>query len=108
MISKGALGLILISFYDAYAETSETLSDVSFDNPQEYFFYFRVDMGLSAAFNVGGNYKITGIAEVLNIFNQLNAGAYEWVHIFKEINAPLKITHVLTSRFFNIKIELSF
>jgi TonB dependent receptor-like, beta-barrel/CarboxypepD_reg-like domain/TonB-dependent Receptor Plug Domain len=89
-------------------ETSESYIDVDFDNPQEYFFYFRVDMGLSASFNLGNNYKITGIAEILNVFNQLNAGAYEWVHIFKEIHAPLKIPHVLSKRFLNLKVELNF
>ena len=90
------------------AETSQSYIDVDFNNPQEYFFYFRVDMGLSASFNLGKGYKITGIAEMLNVFNQLNAGAYEWVHIFKEIKAPLNIPHVLTKRFFNIKAEISF
>ena len=89
-------------------QTSETFVDISFDDPQEYFFYFRVDMGLSAKFNIGKNYNITAIAEILNVFNQLNAGAYEWVHIFKDISAPLNIPHVLSKRFFNFNVKLSF
>lgn len=89
-------------------QTSETYVDISFDDPQEYFFYFRVDMGLSAKFSLGKSYSITAIAEVLNVFNQLNAGAYEWVHIFKEIDAPLKIPHVLSKRFFNLNMKLNF
>lgn len=89
-------------------ESSETFVDIDFTNPQEYFFYFRVDMGLSASFDLGNDYKITAIAEVLNVFNRYNAGAYEWVHIFKEIQAPIKIPHILSKRFLNVKFELSF
>jgi len=88
--------------------TNEQFIDVDFENPDEYFFYFRVDMGLSAKFDLGNSYHITGIAEVLNIFNQLNAGAYEWVHVFSEIEAPMRIPHVLSKRFFNLRVELSF
>ena len=56
---------------------SEQYIDVDFANPQEYFFYFRVDMGLSAVFDLGKGYNLTAIAEVLNVFNQFNAGTYE-------------------------------
>lgn len=90
------------------SETSERYIDISFDNPKEYFFYFRVDMGLSASFKLTEKYKLTAIAEILNVFNQLNAGAYEWVHIFREINAPMRIPHVLSKRFLNFKVEMSF
>lgn len=88
--------------------TLEKYIDIDFERPDEYFFYFRVDMGLSAKFSLGKDYSLTGIAEVLNVFNQLNAGAYEWVHIFSEIEAPMRIPHVLSKRFFNFRIELSF
>jgi len=88
--------------------SNETYIEIDFNNPQEYFFYFRVDMGLSASFDLGRDYKITGIAEILNIFNQLNAGAYEWVHIFDDLNYAQKIPHVLSKRFFNLKLELAF
>lgn len=89
-------------------DNSESFVDVDYSDPREYFFYFRVDMGLSASFDLGNDYKITAITEVLNVFNRYNAGAYEWVHIFKEINAPIKIPHILSKRFLNVKVELSF
>lgn len=82
--------------------------DVDFNNPQEYFLYFRVDMGLSAKLDLGNEYYITPIVEVLNVFNQSNHGAYEWIQIFKDIKAPIGIPHLLSPRFFNLRVELSF
>lgn len=99
-------------YYQRKLTTDETSGssyiDVDFNNPQEYFLYFRVDMGLSAKLDLGNEYYITPIVEVLNVFNQSNHGAYEWIQIFKDIKAPIGIPHLLSPRFFNLRVELSF
>lgn len=80
---------------------------VTFDNPQEYLIYLRVDMGLSAEFDINDN-KLVLMAEVLNVFNQYNVAGYEWIQIFSDYNQPLRIPQVLSKRFFNVRVEYSF
>lgn len=89
--------------------TGESYIEVNFKRPEDYFLYFRVDMGLSASFDLGNNFTITPTAELLNVFNQSNDGAYEWVQIFTDdIQAPIGVPHLLSPRFFNFKVELTF
>ncbi|MBU2491281.1 MAG: TonB-dependent receptor [Bacteroidetes bacterium] len=88
-------------------ETGQNQLVVAFDNPQEYLIYLRVDMGLSAEFEIAGN-KLMFMAEVLNVFNQYNIAGYEWIQIFSDYNQPLRIPQVLSKRFFNIRAEYSF
>ena len=92
-------------------ETDETTGQselvVLFDKPEEYLIYFRVDMGLSAEFDISDN-KLVFMAEVLNVFNQYNIAGYEWIQVFSEYNQPLRIPQVLSKRFFNIRVEYSF
>jgi len=80
---------------------------VLFDKPEEYLIYLRVDMGLSAEFDINDN-KLIFMAEVLNVFNQYNIAGYEWIQIFSDYNQPLRIPQVLSKRFFNFRVEYSF
>jgi hypothetical protein len=88
--------------------TGNTVIDVDINNPEEYFLFFRVDLGLSAAFDVTESSKITAVAEVLNVFNQLNYSSYDWIQVFEEYNSPIRIPRVLSSRFFNFRVEYRF
>ncbi len=80
---------------------------VDLDNPKEFYLYFRVDMGLSASFELGNNIKLTGVAEVLNVFNQYNYGSYDWMQVFDESEFLVAIPRVLSKRFFNFRLQLS-
>lgn len=81
---------------------------INLDNPQEYFIYLRVDMGLSASFEISNTSKMTLSVEVLNVFNHYNIAGYEWVRIFDDANGIVKIPKILSKRFFNLKVELTF
>jgi len=88
--------------------TGDSYIDVNINNPAEYFLYFRVDMGLSASFDIFQDYKLLFVAEVLNVFDHLNYGSYDWVEVLEEFNAPVRIPRVLSQRFFNIRMEFEF
>ncbi len=88
--------------------TGNTLIDVDINRPEEYFMFFRVDLGVSAAFDVTDNSKLTAVAEILNIFNQLNYSSYDWIQVFEEYNSPMRIPRVLSRRFFNFRVEYRF
>ncbi len=99
-------------YYNRYLE-EDLISKVShieinLNNPSEYLFFLRVDMGLSTNFDIGNGYKIIGVAEILNIFNRYNAGAYQWIQALKEIKAPINIPHILSKRFFNLRMQIMF
>jgi len=89
-------------------ETGNKFIEVDIENPQEYFLFFRVDMGLSASFDVFEEYKLIAVAEVLNVFDHLNYGSYDWVQALEQAEAPVKIPRVLSKRFFNIRVEFRF
>ncbi len=55
--------------------------EVQLDDPQEYFLFFRVDMGLSVNFNVKKKEDLIVIGEVLNVFDHLNTADYEWIQV---------------------------
>ena len=80
---------------------------VDINNPQEYFLFFRVDMGLSASFEISEKSKLLVVAEVLNVFNHRNYLGYDWVKALKEYNYLFRIPHILSPRFFNIRVELA-
>jgi len=102
-------GFLYYNRYLSYSPLTKTSNiEISFENPNEYLFYLRVDMGLSANFDIGNGYKIIGVTEILNIFNRYNAGAYIWVQALKEIKAPINIPQILSKRFFNIRLQLVF
>jgi hypothetical protein len=80
---------------------------INFDNPEEYLIYFRVDMGVSAEFNISEN-DLVITAEVLNLFNQFNIAGYEWIQLFSDYQQPIRIPQILSKRFFNIRMEWGF
>lgn len=90
------------------SETGNKYIEVDIENPQEYFLFFRVDMGLSASFDVFEKYKLIAVAEVLNVFDHLNYGSYDWVQALDEFDAPVRIPRVLSKRFFNVRVEFRF
>ncbi|MBN1300606.1 MAG: TonB-dependent receptor [Melioribacteraceae bacterium] len=86
--------------------TGNKLIAVNIYKPAEYFLFFRVDMGLSAEFELTDGIELLGVAEVLNVFNHLNYSGYDWIQVFKEYNTPIKIPRVLSERFFNLRLTL--
>ncbi len=89
-------------------ETGRKYIKVSVDKVYTMPFYFRVDMGLSANFDVGGSKNLIVVAEVLNIFDHRNYGGYRFVQVSAEIPNVFAIPQVLSSRFFNLGLELKF
>lgn len=78
------------------------------DNPQEYTFYLRADMGLSATFDISATSKLIITTEVLNVFNQYNYAGYEWIRVFNNSRGLVNIPEILSKRFFNLKVEYHF
>jgi len=89
-------------------ETGDSYLEVASKNPMEFLYYLRVDMGLSTTFDFGDEYKLIVTTEILNLFDHYNIGSYQWAQVFKDINAAIKIPHILSKRFFNIRLEFKF
>ncbi len=94
-------------------ETGREYITVAPDKVNEFFIYFRVDMGLSAKFEIDNSRDIIVIAEVMNLFNHLNYGGYRYVQI--ATNTPsgetlkvFNVPQVLSRRFFNVSLEFRF
>ncbi len=81
---------------------------VDYDRVNTFPFYFRVDMGLTFDFKLGGNYKLTISPEVYNIFNQYNIASYSWYHVLPDTRQPVPIANIYSKRFFNIGVGLKF
>ena len=81
---------------------------VSVDKLREFFFYFRVDMGLSANFDITKSQNLTVVAEVLNLFDHNNYAGYRFVQVSKDIGNIFSIPQILSKRFFNVSLELRF
>ena len=102
-------GFLYYNRFLSYSHLTKTSQiEINFNNPNEYLFFFRVDMGLSANFDMGNGYKIVAVAEILNVFNRYNAGAYQWVQALREIKAPINIPHILSKRFLNLRMQFVF
>ncbi len=82
--------------------------EVDLDNMEEFLFYFRVDMGLSASFKIGDSNELIAVAEVMNVFNNYNIAGYSWIQVFSDIKYPVKVPHIFSKRFFNLGVEFRF
>jgi hypothetical protein len=80
----------------------------NFSAPEEYPFYFRVDMGLTYEFNIVDNKRVTLTAQVLNVFNKNNVTSYSWLNLFPESTRPMPVPNILSPRFFNIGFKFDF
>ena len=95
-------------------ETGKQYIKVSVDKVYTIPFYFRVDMGLSANFDIGDSKNLVVIAEVFNLFDHKNYGGYRFIQIpLKDLvgNNTLRIVavpQILSKRFFNLGLELKF
>jgi len=84
------------------------------DQVEEFFIYFRIDMGLSAGFDIDESKNLVVVAEVFNIFNHYNYGGYRFVQVAAStpsggvIPRVFHIPQVLSKRFFNLSLELRF
>src|SRR5690606_41586627 len=94
-------------------------SDLNFlvvtpDQVEEFFIYFRIDMGLSAGFDIDESKNLVVVAEVFNIFNHYNYGGYRFVQVAAStpsggvIPRVFHIPQVLSKRFFNLSLDLRF
>lgn len=81
---------------------------VDYDRVETFPFYFRVDMGLTFDFKLGGGYNLTLTPEVYNVFNQYNIASYSWYHVLPDTKQPVPIANIYSKRFFNVGVELRF
>ena len=89
-----------------YDENNVPYIGIDYNEREEYLFYMRADMGLSATFPLGEGKQIMIMAEVMNVFNNYNFAGYEWVQAFKDYNHPIRIPQIFSKRFYNIRVEL--
>jgi hypothetical protein len=90
------------------SETGKKYLIVSADKVDEFFIYFRIDMGLSANFDIGKSKKLIAVVEVLNIFDHNNYGGYRFVQVPDDVPRTFAIPQILSKRFFNVSLELKF
>jgi hypothetical protein len=89
-------------------QTGKKYIKVYYDEAGDYpAMYMRADMGLSASFDIT-NYKLVVVAEVMNLFDHRNFGSYRFVQVSNEGQTLFAIPQVLSSRFFNVGVELKF
>ncbi|NIT57310.1 MAG: hypothetical protein GWN00_14065 [Aliifodinibius sp.] len=84
----------------------DTTLAIDFSIRRDFQNYFRVDLGLSARFEIGHKGEIVVVGEVLNVFNHINVASYSWFQIFP--GQPVRIPQIFTRRFFNVGLEVSF
>jgi outer membrane receptor for ferrienterochelin and colicin len=88
--------------------TGKKYIQVYYDKVGDYpAMYMRADMGLSASFDLKG-YKLVAVAEVMNMFNHRNFGSYRFTQVSSDTPTLFAIPQVLSSRFFNLGVELKF
>jgi outer membrane receptor protein involved in Fe transport len=81
---------------------------VDFESWKAYPMYFRADLGFSVRLRLGKNAEAVIVAEVLNAFNRANVASYSWFPIFPDDPEPVKVPQVLSERFFNVGVEVTF
>ncbi len=86
--------------------TIETVPDFNLVYP--YPFYYRVDMGLTLHFPLGGRSSLTFDIEVLNVFNKNNIVSYSWYTVAPVSNQPIEVPNLLSARYFNVGARIMF
>jgi outer membrane receptor protein involved in Fe transport len=81
---------------------------INFHRTLKYPYYSRVDMGLSARLSTGKRPEFLAVAEVLNVFNNFNVLGYRWFQVFEDNQGLVPIPRILTKRFFNVGLRVSF
>ena len=89
-------------------ESGKSYLEISVNKLQEFFMYFRVDMGLTASFEIGPSESLIAVVEVLNLFDHRNYGGYRFVQVSDAIPNIFAIPQILSSRFFNVGMEMKF
>lgn len=80
---------------------------VDYNNPDEFLFYMRADMGLSYEHLYKNNMKIVVMFEILNVFDKQNFAGYDFMLLFPTTKNVVYIPQALSERFFNIKMNLT-
>jgi hypothetical protein len=88
--------------------TGEDVIRIDFNRSLSYPYYGRVDMGLSAMLNTGKRSQILLKVELLNAFNNFNVLGYTWIQAFDDIQAVLPVPRILSKRFLNLGVEVTF
>lgn len=91
------------TFYD---ENNDPYIGIDYNSRDEFLFYMRADMGLSATFKLSDRQEIMIMAEVMNVFNNYNFAGYEWVQAFRDYQHPIRIPQIFSKRFYNLKVTL--
>lgn len=81
---------------------------IDFDQTREYSKFLRFDLGLSWYKKIGERIEMTVNAEVLNVFDNVNALTYSWVHVMPENKFPFQVASVLSRRNINLGVTLNF
>ncbi|MGE5399321.1 MAG: carboxypeptidase-like regulatory domain-containing protein [Ignavibacteriales bacterium] len=81
---------------------------VDYQHPEEFLFYLRADMGLSARFEFDKGLALLAMVEVLNVFDKRNFAGYDFMMVFPDYKGTVRIPRILSSRFLNLKVTLSF
>jgi hypothetical protein len=89
-------------------QTGQSYIDINFDRTLKYPYYGRVDMGLSASLKNGKRTEFLLVAEVLNVFNNFNVLGYSWFQVFPDNQGVVPIPRILTKRFLNLGLRISF
>lgn len=87
--------------------TGQNEMSVNFDSPDEFLFYMRADMGLSYTHQYSNGMNLLVMVEVLNVFDKQNFAGYDFMMIFPDYKSSIKVPQVLSSRFFNVKLNLN-
>ncbi len=77
---------------------------LDYQNLRKYQAFARADLGLSGNFKIGPA-QLIAMAEVLNVFNNINVASYRWIQVFA--GESVRIPNIYTRRFFNLRLELT-
>ena len=88
------------------AATGLSTLEIDFDDREQFRYYFRMDLGLSAKVELGGGRTLNIAGEILNVWNVLNIADYAWFQVPQIRGTPIRVPQVLTRRFFNLGFEL--
>jgi hypothetical protein len=90
------------------SQSDEKYIKIDFSRTLPYPYYGRVDMGLSTLLNTGKRPEVMIKLELLNAFNNFNVLGYTWIQVFDDIQGAVPVPRILTKRFLNLGVEVSF
>lgn len=87
--------------------TGKNNLEVVYSNPDELPYYMRADIGMTYEHQFENNLNLLIAFEILNVFDVLNFYGYEFTQVFPTSKNVAYIPKTLSSRMFNLKVNLS-